>query len=207
MTAAEADAILQSDPEWVRQDAERRAQHEAMVARLQREMEPEHAPLLAELAAAGVRVRMNPRMQLTLAPECRPGDTRLPVQSIDDLVNTRDSYPEAVPILIRHLRTVRHPVMIDCVARALTVREARKTEAARVIVEKLKQMPPSPEKYDDIGEARWALANALTVVADASIREELEALVADPRFEDVRDRLEVALRKVAGKKRRSKPGR
>ena len=50
-------------------------------------------------------------------------------------------------------------------------------------------------KRQDVGcpaEVRWALANALTVVADASMGQEIEALIADKRYEDVCELLKVA---------------
>ncbi len=46
---------LQSDPEWVRQNAEREAKEKARIAQRLKDIEPEHVPLLAELAAAGVQ--------------------------------------------------------------------------------------------------------------------------------------------------------
>ena len=194
-TSAEFMARLHSDPEWVRQDAERRAKHQALVERIRKEMEPEYEPLLAELIAAGVKVRMNPKIQLTLPPEERPGNTPLPIRLISDLVNARDTYPEAIPILVKHLRIVRHPVMMDMIARALTVKEALGTDAARVILDRLKQTRPSATESGDEYQARWALANALTVVADKSMAEEIKSLIADPRYQDVRERLEKAARR------------
>ncbi len=113
-------------------------------------------------------------------------------------MNTKDSYPEAIPVLVKHLRTVRHPIMVISIARALTVKEARKTEAARVILDRLKQTHPSATDYGDDFQARFALANALTVVADRSMRDEIKTLVEDTRYQDVRDRLEVALKRRCG---------
>jgi hypothetical protein len=168
MTAAEGMAILRSDPEWVRQNAEREARHEATVEQLQREIAPENAPLLAELAAAGYSV-----------------------SSVWDLVNTSASYPNAIPVLTRHLRLAHHPVMRQGIARALTVKEARGTDAPRAVLEELKS------GADESGsEARWALANALTVVADTSMIDEIRALARDARYQDVKERLETALKNL-----------
>lgn len=83
-TAAELMARLQSDPEWVRQHAERMARHEAKIEQIRKEIEPEEAALLADLAIAEVKVRMNPRLQLTLLPEARPGKVPVAVRSIND---------------------------------------------------------------------------------------------------------------------------
>lgn len=194
-------AKLQSDPEWVRRNAEREAMQKARIEAQLKAIDPEHAPLLAELNAAGVKVRMTPRIQLTLEPEARPGKTPLSIQSIDDLINTRDPYPEAIPILIKHLRTVQHPVMIDCIARALTVKEARGTEAARLILDRLKQTQPILPPVGDESEARWALANALTVIADTSMLNELQSLIADVNYEDVKERLSTAVKRLERKQK------
>ena len=196
LTAAELMARLQSDPEWVRQDAERKALQQSRVKQRLEEIEPEHSPLMAELAAAGVKVRMNPKIQLTLPPEERPGQNPVPVTSVSDLVNTPDSYPEAIPILIKHLRMVRHPIMINSLARALTVKEACGTDAARVVLDRLKQTNPCTTEAGDDYQARWALANALTVIADKSMAAEIENLLADARYEDVKERLETAMKNL-----------
>ena len=47
---------LQSDPEWVRENAKREAELKARVEQLEREMGPEKKPLLADLASVGIQV-------------------------------------------------------------------------------------------------------------------------------------------------------
>lgn len=195
-TAADLMARLQSDPEWVRRNAEREEKERARIAQRLAEIGPEHVPLVAELAAAGVKVRMNPKIQLTLPPEKRPGQAPVPVTSVSDLVNSPDSYPEAVPILIKHLRLVRHPIMINSLARALTVKEARGTDAPLAVLDRLKQTSPGMTRAGDEFQARWALANALTVIADKSMTAELEELLADARYEDVKECLETAMKNL-----------
>lgn len=193
-------ARLQADPDWVRRDSEREAKHSALIEQISKEIEPEQAPLLAELTAKGVRVRMNPKIQLTLPPEERPGDTPLPIRSVSDLVNSAESYPEAVPILIKYLRTVRHPIMINSLARALTVKEARGTDAPRVVLDRLKQTRPSTTQAGDEYQARWALANALTVIADKSMIGDLEELISDARYQDIDERLRAAVKKASSRR-------
>jgi hypothetical protein len=140
-TAAELMARLKGDPDWVRRNAEREAKESARVARRLKEIEPEEAPILAELATAGVMVRSNLADRLGLKPEPTP------VRSISDLVNTRVSYPEAIPILVKHLQAVRHPVVVGSIARALTVKESRGTGAPRLILERLST---KERKYSDV---------------------------------------------------------
>ncbi|MBI3837754.1 MAG: hypothetical protein HY288_07450 [Planctomycetia bacterium] len=167
MTAAEAMAILKSDPDWVRQNEERETRHKADVPRLQAELEPEQSPLIADLAAAGVRV-----------------------SSVWDLVNTRMSYPAAIPVLTKYLGLARHPVLRQGIARALTVPEARGIAGPKLLEELLATKDPPGS------EARWAMANALAVVADKGIIDEIRSLVADARYDDVHERLITALKNL-----------
>jgi hypothetical protein len=143
---------------------------------------------LAELAGAGAMVRSNIAHQLSFKPE-PPA-----VRSISDLVNTPDSYPEAIPILMKHLALVQHPVMVNSIARALTVKEARGTAASRLIMEKLKQTDQCPIQSGAAYQARWALANVLTVVGEENMVDEIKALIVDTSFTDVCDRPQDALR-------------
>jgi hypothetical protein len=168
MSAAELMSRLQGDPDWVRQNAERDAHHKAVVEERRQEIRPEQTPLLADLAAAGVKVN-----------------------SVWDLVNAKSPYPAAIPVLSAYLQRVRHSILREGIARALTVPEARGI-AGRVILSELQR--PSGESPHSV---RWVLANALTVVGDESMADELKALICDDEFADVRERLTTALGKVA----------
>ena len=172
MTAAEAMAQLQSDPEWVRQHEEREAKWKAKGERLR----AEEAPLIVELAQAGYAVK-----------------------SVWDLVNARWNYPDAIPVLVKHLGLAYDPRIHEGIIRALTVPEAR-GEPAHVLLHELVY-----GEYASGADIRWVLANALTVAADATMTEELRGLVQDPRFEDVRQRLTVAFKRSI--RRRPKRGK
>jgi len=169
-TAAELMSRLQSDPDWVRQNAEREAKRKAAAEKLEEELRPEEALLLADLAAAGVKV-----------------------ESVWDLVNAKWPYPAAIPVLAAHLQRVRHPVLREGIGRALTVPEARGA-AARVILSELQR--PSGESPHSV---RWVLANALTLAGDDSIVDEIKALIADDRYTDVRERLTTAVEKIGSR--------
>jgi len=163
MSAAELMARLQSDPEWVRKNAERESKQNATEAAIRLESES----LIADLKAVGMNVA-----------------------SVWDLVNLSTSYPQAIPVLCRHLlRPYRHEIT-EGIARALTVAEARGS-AARVILAELQRLPDGAQH-----SVRWALANALTKCADASMLTEIKALVADDRYKDVRERLKVTLAEI-----------
>ena len=165
MTAAEAMAVLQSDPEWVRKNEERERKRKS----LEEMLALEEKPILAELADAGVRV-----------------------SSVWDLVNAKFSYTAAIPVLSRHLRSPYHPKIREGIARALTVSEARGV-ASRTILDELERQDESPR------EIRWVLANALTEAADLDMVDEIKTLVADARYEDVREILKLALKTLAAR--------
>lgn len=167
ISAAELMSRLQSDPDWVRENAEREARHKAAVEQSREEMAPEQAPLLADLSAAGTKV-----------------------DSVWDLVNAKWPYPAAIPVLVAHLQRVRHPVLREGIGRALTVPEARGT-AARVILSELQR--PLGESPHSV---RWVLANALTIAGDGSIVSEIKSLIADDRYVDVRERLTKAVENI-----------
>jgi hypothetical protein len=168
--ADELMAQLEADPEWVRRRDERDARHAADVAQLWAEMEPEHGPLRRDLSAVGLSVR-----------------------SISDLVNMSAPYPKAVPVLLRHLATARHPVLRSSVARALTVLEAEGVAGGPIINELKRETDPN---------ARWAMANALTIVAAPHDADEIAALVDDPNYADVHERLGQALKNLRPKPRK-----
>jgi hypothetical protein len=98
ITAAELMAKLNADPKFVEQQAKEEE------ARDKRDIEYRRAeaPLVDELHAAG-----------------------FPVKSAWDLVNTRGSYPKALPILLAHLQRAYPPAVREGIARAMAVREAR----------------------------------------------------------------------------------
>jgi len=175
---------LQSDPEWVRENARREAEFEARVEQAKREMDPEEKPLLADLASVGIQV-----------------------ETLWDLVNAKWDYPAAIPILAAHLQQVRHPRLREGIARALTVPEARGAAAKVILAELQKADNSSSEMQWAIGrprEVRWALANALTVAADKSMADTIEALIANDQYADVRERLKKALAKAGRRRERRK---
>jgi len=167
VSAAELMSRLQSDPEWVRDNAKREVEHKAAVEQRREELRPEQTPLLAELAAIGVKV-----------------------DSIWDLVNAKWSYPAAIPVLSAYLQRVRHPLLREGIARALTVPEARGVTGHVILADLQRPHDQSPHTV------RWVLANALTVVADETMADAIEGLIANDDYADVRERLTTALRKL-----------
>lgn len=93
-------------------------------------------------------------------------------RSVYDLVNTSQSYPEAVPILIQFLSKPIHEKVKEGVARALTVKEA-KGVAIEPLAHEFERTP------NELASLKWALGNAFTVVADDACFDRLSALARD----------------------------
>ena len=109
------------------------------------------------------------------------------VGSVWDFVNTNDTYEAAFPVLLDHLKRPYHQRIREGIIRALTVKEARGL-AGGAILDEL--------RGETDGENRWALANALTVIADKDQAAGIAALLNDPAYEDVSERLGLALKKA-----------
>jgi len=142
----------------------RQAAQEQHREELERSLHAAEEPLVQALAAAGIVV-----------------------SSVWELVNSAQKYPSAIPILIKHLKTPYHPKIREGIARALTVLEA-KPIAAQALIEAF-------QHELDVADSgvKWALANALTVVADDSVLDDLIALVQDKRHGASRTMLTLAL--------------
>ncbi len=115
------------------------------------------------------------------------------VGSVWDLVNTNERYPSAIPVLLKHLTKAYHVRIREGIIRALTTPEARGLAAGAILAELHKE---------EDSELRWALANALTVVADQGNAVAIKVLLDDPACEDVSERLGEAL-KTSGSALRS----
>lgn len=101
-----------------------------------------------------------------------------PVEWIADLYNQRMNYKSVIPILLKWFPRIENPDVKEDVARALTVRWAR-PEAAPMMLAELHALRDSDE---DRSSLRFAVANALTEVADDSVYNEVVALVRDQRY-------------------------
>lgn len=143
MTAAEFLAEQEADPEYV---ARRQAQQER-VRQQEAELKAAEAPLVDELRAAGVDVTWS-----------------------WDLVNRATPYPEAVPILLRHLARPYPDPVREGIARALAVPDARFAwgRLCRLYREE-----------DSGTRAKDGLAVALAAVADHDVLDDVIALLRD----------------------------
>jgi hypothetical protein len=112
------------------------------------------------------------------------------VNLVSDLMHTAESYPEAIPVLLNHFQRLYSEGTKEAIVRSLTVREARGI-AGPAIIEALRNSQDNRQGY------RWALANALTVVADRANREAIQELIEVEADSDVRERLKRALKTAA----------
>ncbi len=126
------------------------------------------------------------------------------VDSLSDLVNTNEPYPEAIPVLLELLPQVNYPQVKETIVRALTVKEARGV-AARPLIEEFKkiEVPGSRAEAVEQGvtvlyrwELKWAIGNALGYVADKSVADEIVALLRDKRHGDTRTELVHAIARL-----------
>lgn len=98
------------------------------------------------------------------------------VESIADLYNRRMNYQAAVPILLEWLPRIENPVVRESVVRALTVRWARPA-AAPVMLGELRRLRDSADE-----SLRFAVANALSEVADDRFFDEVAELAVNHRY-------------------------
>lgn len=110
------------------------------------------------------------------------------VGSVYDFVNTSAGYPAAIPVLIDHLSRPYRARIRQGIGRALAVVEAEGLAGPALLAELRREQD---------AETRWVFANTLTIVADRKDAEQLKAMVDDPRYEDVRERLHQALKNVS----------
>lgn len=158
VTAAELLARLNADPEFLGRQEKQEQERQERAAEFSRA----EAPLVEELRAAGIEV-----------------------ESAWDLVNSSTPYPNALPILLRHLHRSYPGRVKEGIARALAVRDAR------FGWEQLKTLYRGEQ--DD--EARDGLAVALAAIADDELISDVIDLARDQRLGDSRLLLLRALEK------------
>jgi len=119
----------------------------------------------------------------------------LKVSSVWDLVNNKDTYPAAVPILLDHLRKPYHRRIQEGIARSLAV------PGARIGWGQLLHHYNSIHDVDpgrDVNELKWSLHLALAAAADKSVLDELIHLACDRRHGGHRSMFVDALARIRG---------
>ncbi len=74
-----------------------------------------------------------------------------------EMVNSKEAYPEAIEILIRHIHKPYHDKNKEGIIRALTVKEAK----GKANEELIKEYNVTPKEKDNL---RWTIGNAFTVI-------------------------------------------
>jgi hypothetical protein len=149
-SATELLAELEADPEWVARRNERdRAMEEKKTA-----LRIAQQPLLEELASVGWRVA-----------------------SVWDLVGTRAPYPEAIPVLLKHLPRPYPLPIRDGIARALAVPEAHRGWAQ--LAQEFEKETDSTSK-SGVSGMKWALALALAAASTDAELDQVLRWVSDP---------------------------
>ena len=114
----------------------------------------------------------------------------LEVESVYDLVNTRESYSDVIPILLNFLeRGLEDDVIYEGVVRALTVIEAKKT-AGKAMISAFKRTAKEKEFL------RWAMGNAIGFYADESMLDDIEDIVRDESNGTARQQVVSGLRNI-----------
>jgi HEAT repeat protein len=134
---------------------------------------------------------------MAATPDELAGELRragVPVSDLWQLVNAKTQYRAAIPVLIDWLRGIDErvpapdrPKLREGLVRALSVPAARPA-ATRVLIEEFRRaQDPSGLGY------RWVVGNALSIVADDSVLDELAALVSDRSYGKARQMLVLGL--------------
>jgi len=108
------------------------------------------------------------------------------IDSIGDLYNKRFDYKIAIPILLHWLPRVKNPFVKEDIVRALTVPWARHTKASELLVEEFRCI-------DDDNALKWAIGNALSVVADDTVLSDIIEFIKESKHGQAREMLVVAL--------------
>jgi hypothetical protein len=108
------------------------------------------------------------------------------IELISDLYNKRYDYKNAIPILVKWLPKVENPDIKEAIVRALSVKWAKKTEAPKILVNEFRNTLSRPN-------LQWAIGNALSVVADDEVLDDVIELIQDKINGKAREMLVVAL--------------
>jgi hypothetical protein len=109
------------------------------------------------------------------------------IEWVSDLYVKRFNYKAAIPILLKWLPLMDNKNVKEDIVRSLTVKWAKPIAAAPLIRELQNIL-----KESDTGLA-WAIGNALSIVADDCVFEEIVELVQNTQYGKAREMLAVSL--------------
>jgi len=108
------------------------------------------------------------------------------IEWIEELYNKRFDYKITIPILLRWLPRIENPAVKEAIVRALSVPWAKHTTAPVLLIEEFR-------RSDADLFLKWAIGNALSVVADDDVLNDIIALINDKKHGKAREMLVVAL--------------
>lgn len=112
-----------------------------------------------------------------------------------DLVNTKESYPELIPILSKYLDANFNRRILEGIVRALTIKEARGIGLPAKLLDLYDKVPMESE-YQGF---RWAISNAIwfTVTKkDKDIVPRIQKIINNPNDTTEKNRFLGALKKL-----------
>jgi len=146
---------------------------------------------LAQNGSGGERERRVAAYVAAEAPVvARLRDAGYPVDHIQDLYTKRYQYRSAVPILVDALGTVTAADVAETIVRALSVPYARGW--AQPLVAQFGRFDAA-DPFDEGFAYKWAVGNALAVVADDSVYDDLVQLIEDESHGRTREMLVIGL--------------
>jgi hypothetical protein len=170
ITAAELTHKLSQDKDFMRHQ-KRRAEY---FATLDAEFARDERPVVDALTESGV-----------------------PVKSVWDLVNTKRDYRRSIPVLLDHLKRP-YPFRIrEGIARALTIKDAGQA-TCNELVNQFRRVSESTDAAQH--GFKWALGNAISVVADNSSFNEVAELILDKQHGTSRDMMTLRLPELDSKR-------
>ena len=111
------------------------------------------APLLTDLAQAG-----------------------FDLEWVSDLYSKKLNYKDAIPVLLQWLPRIENLDVKEDIVRALSVPWAKHTAAPKLLVEEFRKPVINPG-------LKWAIGNALSVVADDDVLNDIVGLIQDLSLE------------------------
>jgi len=145
ITAAELMKELENDPSYVKMVKEKEEKRRKRAE----EFAKEEKLLIGDLGSIGIKV-----------------------SSVWDLVNTKQNYSKALPVLLKHLKIDYRKEILEGIARALIIKEARGI-AASSLIELFKKISSKEESF------KWAVGYAVSQTADDLNIDEIIRLIKD----------------------------
>ncbi|WHI48953.1 hypothetical protein [Microbulbifer sp. VAAF005] len=101
------------------------------------------------------------------------------VNSVWDLINTKDDYLDAIPILLKHLKVRHHPKILAGIARSLAIPTLSEDDKLWQTLAELYKVTPSDNEIDRPEErgAQQAIAIALEALSVSQRTKSLEDVI------------------------------